>query len=157
MEFRASHRNAGITPRKTRYVIDLIRGEDVNRAFEILDFTRKRGSAFVRKVLGSAVANASQAVGVNVNKLYVREARVDGGPVVPARFMPGPMGRALPIRRRLCHIHVVLAEREPSEAAAEAGEPKAEPAKAKPSPRRASERKAAPEEAGKKPGGKGGK
>ena len=112
MEFRASHRNAGITPRKTRYVVDLIRGQDVNRAFEILDFTRKRGCVFVRKVLASAVANASQAAGVNVNRLYVREARVDGGRVIPGRPMPAPMGRALPVRLRHCHIHLVLAERE---------------------------------------------
>lgn len=111
MQFRVSHRRADMTPRKVRYVVDLIRGKDVNRAFDILAFTEKRATRYVRRLLTSAVANASQVSGVNVNKLFVSEARVDGGPIYPSRFMPGPMGRALPVRRRTSHIHLALSER----------------------------------------------
>ncbi len=111
MQFRVVHRHAAIPPRKARYVIDLVRGQDVNRAFEILAFTRKHATFHVKKLLDSAVANASQAPGINVNKLFIAEARVDGGPILPARFLTGPMGRALPVRRRTSHIHLVLSER----------------------------------------------
>lgn len=111
MQFRVVHRHAAIPPRKVRYVIDLVRGQDVNRAFEILAFTRKHATFHVKKLLDSAVANASQAPGINVNKLFITEARVDGGPILPARFMTGPMGRALPVRRRTSHIHLVISER----------------------------------------------
>lgn len=112
MDYRASHKNASIPPRKARYVVDMVRGKDVNEAFEILTFTNKRASGFVKKILASAVANASAAAGVNVNKLFIREARVDGGPAIQTVPMPGPMGRALPVRRRLSHIHLVLTERD---------------------------------------------
>ena len=92
--------------------MDMIRGADVNRAFEVLRFSHKRAAFFVEKVLRSAVANAAQDPEVNVNKLVVAETRVDGGPLAQGRlrFRPGPMGRAHPIRKRTCHIHVVLAE-----------------------------------------------
>ena len=55
---------------------------------------------------------------VNANRLYVRELQVDSGPLLQGRFryQPGPMGRALPIRKRTSHIHVVLAEREEAKA-----------------------------------------
>lgn len=129
MDFRASHKNAAIPPRKARYVVDMVRGKDVNEAFEILTFTNKRASSFVKKILASAVANASAAQGVNVNQLFIREARVDGGPAIPTVPMPGPMGRALPVRRRLSHIHLVLTERGESVAATKSAEKPAASAK----------------------------
>ena len=111
MEFRVVYRHAGITPRKTRYVVDMVRGQDVNKALEILAFTQKHGTVFVKKLLQSAIANATQSPGINVNKLYISEARVDGGPILPGRFQAGPMGRAMPVRRRTSHIHLTLQER----------------------------------------------
>ncbi|MBK9388489.1 MAG: 50S ribosomal protein L22 [Planctomycetes bacterium] len=109
---KAIHRYAQIGPRKVRLVVDLIRGTDVNKAFEILRFCPKRAAYFVEKVLRSAVANAAQDPEVNVNRLVVRETFVDSGPLLQGRlrFRPGPMGRAHPIRKRTCHIHVVLGE-----------------------------------------------
>ena len=112
-DFQAVHRYARIGPRKARLVVDQIRGADVNQAFEVLRFSPKRAAVFVEKVLRSAVANASQNETVNVNRLYVKETRVDGGPLAQGRlrFRPGPMGRAHPIRKRTSHIRVVLSER----------------------------------------------
>jgi large subunit ribosomal protein L22 len=109
---KAIHRYAQIGPRKVRLVVDLIRGADVNKAFEILRYCPKRAAYFVEKVLRSAVANAAQDPEVNVNRLVVRETFVDSGPLLQGRlrFRPGPMGRAHPIRKRTCHIHVVLGE-----------------------------------------------
>lgn len=130
MDFKVVHRRADVPARKARYVVDLIRGLDVNRAIEVLTFTQKRATRHVRKLLNSAIANASQVSGVNVNSLYVKEARVDGGPIYPARFMPGPMGRALPVRRKTSHIHITLTQRGGEEIAAKQTPAKAEKAKA---------------------------
>ncbi len=146
MQFHVVHRFARITPRKTRYVVDQIRGCEVNEALEILRFSQKRAGYFLRKLLNSAVANASQAQGVNVNKLVVREARVDCGPILPGAYMPGPMGRALPIRKRTSHIHLTLEEKS---AEKQAKKPK-DSKDAKPEPEAKGE-SAKPKAASKKP------
>ena len=73
-EFRALHRYAPMTARKVRLAADMIRGEDVNRAMEILQYSPKRSSAALLKVLRSAAANAGQDEEVNVNRLYVCDA-----------------------------------------------------------------------------------
>jgi large subunit ribosomal protein L22 len=119
----AHHRFARITARKARYVADLVRGEDVNRALEILQHTARRGSFFVSRVLRSAIANATREGNVNANRLFIRELQVDSGPLLQGRFryQPGPMGRALPIRKRTSHIHVVLAERADADSSKRAG------------------------------------
>lgn len=112
--FVARHRYARITARKARLAADMVRGSDVNRAIEILQFSPKRASSFVLKVVKSATANASQDENVNVNRLYVSEIRVDDGPLVQnrLRFRPGPQGRAMPIRKRTCHVTVIVKERQ---------------------------------------------
>lgn len=114
MEFRASHRYAHISAKKARLAANLIRGLDVNRAMEVLRVNQTRGAFFFNKVLASAIANAAQNEAVDVNNLVVSEARVDEGPLVHgrARFRPGAMGRAMPIRRRTSHIKLAVAERE---------------------------------------------
>ena len=76
-EFTARHRFAHITARKARYVADLIRGRGVNEALELLQFTPNRGATFYSKVVKSAVANASMDEAINVNRLFVCEARAD--------------------------------------------------------------------------------
>lgn len=109
MGFRAIHKHARISPRKTRLVVDLIRGKSANDALRILKSMTKRAAPLVAKVLNSAIANASQQ-DANVNELFVSEARVDGGPTLK-RFRPGPMGRAMRIRKRSSHIIVAVSER----------------------------------------------
>ena len=111
--FMASHRFARITARKARLAADLIRGRAINEAIEVLQFSPRRASVFYLKVLKSAVANASQDENVDVNQLYVSDARADDGPLQQhrLRWRPGPQGRAMPVRKRTSHLTVVVAER----------------------------------------------
>ena len=110
----ARHRYARLTARKGRLIADMIRGQNVNRALEILEFNPRRASAFYLKVLKSAVANASVDETVNVNRLYVSDCRADDGPLHMGRlrWRPGPQGRAMPFRKRTSHLTVVVSERE---------------------------------------------
>lgn len=94
-------------PRKARYVIDMVRGKGVNEALYILSCVHRRPALYVRKLLQSVIANADQHGGVNVNDLVIAEITVDGGPMLK-RFRPGPMGRAMRIRKRTSHINIVL-------------------------------------------------
>jgi len=112
--FSARHRYARIAARKARLAADEIRGKDVNKAIELLQFSPLRASAFYLKVLRSAVANASQDEDVNVNRLFVSDCRADDGPLHQnrMRWRPGPQGRAMPFRKRTSHLTVVVRERE---------------------------------------------
>ncbi|MFT5289722.1 MAG: large subunit ribosomal protein L22 [Planctomycetota bacterium] len=112
--YTAKHRYARLTARKARFVADAIRGLDVNKALEILEFSPRRASAFYLKVLNSAIANASQDESVNVNRLFIFDVRADDGPLLNnrMRWRPGPQGRAMPFRKRTSHLTVVLSERE---------------------------------------------
>jgi large subunit ribosomal protein L22 len=115
-QYRASHRHARITARKARLAADLVRGLQVNRALDVLRFSTRRSCRLVEKVLKSAVANANQDERVDVNKLFVSEARVDEGPLLGGRqrWRPASRGRAMPIRKRTAHIHIGLdQQREP--------------------------------------------
>ena len=110
--FSASHMHARMSPYKARPVIDLVRGKNVDDAMSILEWQDRRAAPMIRKVIQSALANASNDLGVKLNRLVVSDARVDGGPLLGGRkrFMPRAMGRAFPIRKRTCHILVTLAE-----------------------------------------------
>lgn len=111
-EYVAKHRFARITARKAGRIANLIRGRSVNEALELLTFTPNRGAAFYLKVVKSAVANASLDEAVNVNRLYVSDARADVGPLLNnrLRFRPGPQGRAMPFAKRLSHLTVRVRE-----------------------------------------------
>lgn len=112
LEFKATHRYARMAARKPRRVIDLIRGCSVNQALDLLRNDRHRSAVDIRKALASAVANAMQNPTVKANRLVVSKAYVNEGPLLQRRmrFRPGPMGRAMPFRRRTCHIHVFVAD-----------------------------------------------
>ncbi len=109
--FLAKHRYARISPRKARYVIDLIRDKSVNEASRILQSSSRRAAPMIKKVLDSATANATQQGSINPNNLVIAEAKVDGGPMLK-RFRPGPMGRAMRIRKRTSHICISITERQ---------------------------------------------
>lgn len=113
MKYTAKHRYARIAPRKTRYVIDLIRGKSANEASRILQSSSRRAAPLIKKVLDSAIANANQG-DANLSALVVAEARVDEGPTLK-RFRPGPMGRAMRIRKRTSHIVIALQEQKSEE------------------------------------------
>ncbi|MCR9248056.1 MAG: 50S ribosomal protein L22 [bacterium] len=126
-EVRAVHRRARMSAYKARRVLDLIRGRSVNQALDDLRHDRHRAARFIYKVLASAVANALQNPSVRANRLVVSKTFAQDGPPLPGgmRLRPGPQGRAMPIKRRTCHIHVHVAD--PQASAAEPEAPVAEP------------------------------
>lgn len=119
-ETRAVHRYARMGSQKARRVVDLIRGLPANQALDQLRHDRHRASRFVYKVLASAVANALQNPTVRANRLVVSQAFAQDGPMLAGgyRFRPGPQGRAMPIKRRTCHIHIHVADDKATVAAA---------------------------------------
>jgi large subunit ribosomal protein L22 len=110
-QFRAIARNARISPRKAILSCQLIRGKRVEEAVNILAFELRRGSAMMKKVLDSAVANAANLGGIDPMDLYVAEARVDKG-IVMKRWRPASRGRSAARGKRNSHITIVVAKKE---------------------------------------------
>ncbi len=110
MRARATARYVRISPYKARPVIDLIRGKPVDEALKILQFTPKKAARLIKKVLESAIANAENNYGMDVDRLYVVEAYVDEGPRLK-RIWPRGWGRASRILKRMSHITVVVEEK----------------------------------------------
>ncbi|GBD89347.1 50S ribosomal protein L22 [bacterium BMS3Abin04] len=110
MEAQATHKYIGSSPRKMRLVIDMIRGESVDKAIEILHFSTKHAARDVEKVLRSAISNLFNKDEDNkreVSELFIREAFVNQGPTLK-RMLPAPMGRAYRIRKRSNHLTIVV-------------------------------------------------
>jgi large subunit ribosomal protein L22 len=110
-DWRSSYCYAPMSARKVRLVTDLIVGRGVQDAMDVLKFTRKRAASMVDKVLKAAVADADEQQ-AEVDTLYVSEARVDdaGVRLGTKRWMPKDRGRAHPIRKTACHIHVTVTQ-----------------------------------------------
>ena len=104
---RAVHRYCGMSASKARQVLDLIRGEDVQRAAEILNGTEREAAEVIGKVLTSAVANAAHNDQQNPEELYVSACYADEGTTMK-RWRPRARGRATRIRKRTCHITIVV-------------------------------------------------
>ena len=111
MEVRAVARYVRVSPRKARIVIDQIRGKSVEQAREILRFTNRVIAETVEKTLNSAVANAEYQHHVRPETLVVKTAFVDEGPTLK-RIRPRAKGSASRIRKRTCHITIIVAPRE---------------------------------------------
>jgi len=109
MEARARTKFIRLSPQKVRLVVDQIRGKGVEEALNILKFVPKRSAGIVAKTLRTAVANAESTQSVDVDRLFVKQVKVDGAGMWK-RFMPRAQGRATKIRKRLSHITVVLDE-----------------------------------------------
>ncbi|MDP9070145.1 MAG: 50S ribosomal protein L22, partial [Actinomycetota bacterium] len=104
---RAVLRQCRTSAYKIRPVLDLIRGQDVERAREILRFSERDAAHVVGKLLASAVANAENNDGLDPEELYVSACYADEG-VTMKRWRPRARGRATRIRKRTCHITVVV-------------------------------------------------
>lgn len=114
MEARAITKYIGSSPRKMRLVIDLIRGMRADKALEVLHFSSKHSSRNAEKTLRSAMANlmnSDDSTRVEPEDLIVKEAYVNQGPTVK-RISPAPMGRAYRIRKRSCHLTIVVASKD---------------------------------------------
>ena len=96
-----------MSPFKARRVVDLIRGRHVDDARRVLRFTPRAASVTIAKVLESAIANAEHNRGLPGDELVVARAWVDEGPTLK-RYRPRAMGRATRIRKRTCHISIVV-------------------------------------------------
>lgn len=110
MEIRAAAKFVRISPRKVRLIMDQIRGKRVGDALNLLSFAPQRGARIVKKLINSAVANAAQNSGVDVDSLYILRIYVDAGPTLK-RWRPRALGRATRIRKRTSHLTVVLDEK----------------------------------------------
>jgi large subunit ribosomal protein L22 len=104
-------RHARVSARKARLVCDLIRGKRVKDALDLLSVTHKPSAGpMVLEVLKSAAANAKAQHDVQPDDLVVSEVFVDGAMMLK-RTRPAPMGRAVRVRKRMCHITIRLNER----------------------------------------------
>jgi large subunit ribosomal protein L22 len=103
----ATARFIRMSPTKARQVVDLIRGRHIEDARRVLAFTQRAASAPVAKILNSAIANAEHNHELPADELIVTRAWVDEGPTL-RRFRPRALGRATRIRKRTCHISVVV-------------------------------------------------
>ena len=110
MEAKAYLRYIRISPRKVQIVCDLIRGKDVNTAMAILMQTPKAASEPLVKLLKSAVANAENNFGMDVEKLVISQVFATPGPILK-RMRPRAQGRAFRINKRTSHVTLAVAEK----------------------------------------------
>ncbi|QHQ60587.1 50S ribosomal protein L22 [Anaerocolumna sedimenticola] len=101
---------ARVSVQKACFVLDAIRGKDVETALGILAYNPRYASTVIEKVLKSAIANAENNNGMDVTKLYIEECYANQAPTMK-RIRPRAQGRAYRILKRLSHITVVLNER----------------------------------------------
>ena len=102
---------ARVSVQKACFVLDAIRGKDVQTALGILEYNPRYASSLIKKLLESAIANAENNNGMNTENLYVAECFVCPGPTLK-RIRPKDHGRAHRILKRTSHVTIVLKERE---------------------------------------------
>jgi large subunit ribosomal protein L22 len=103
-------RNCPTSPRKMRLVTDMIKGIEVNKALDMLKFSKKEASRSVEKLLLSAIANwqtKNEGARVEESNLFIKEAFVDQSRTLK-RIQPAPQGRAHRIKKRSNHVTIVL-------------------------------------------------
>lgn len=109
MEVKAIAKFVRISPRKMRLVAGLVRGQKIQEALNQLSVANKSAATPIKKVIDSAVANATHNFQLAADNLFIKEIRVDGGPVLK-RWLPRAHGRATPLRKRMSHVSVILGE-----------------------------------------------
>ena len=109
MEVSATAKRLRVSPRKARLVVDQVRGKAVSDAIDILSFSTSKSAPLVRKVLESAMANAENNEGADVDDLKISEIYVNEG-ITVKRVRPRARGRADRILKRTCHVTVTLTD-----------------------------------------------
>ena len=101
---------ARVSVQKACFVLDAIRGKDVQTALAILEYNPRYASSIIKKLLQSAIANAENNNGMNTENLYIAECYANKGPTMK-RVKPRAQGRAYRIEKRMSHITIVLDEK----------------------------------------------
>ncbi|PIZ03520.1 MAG: 50S ribosomal protein L22 [Gammaproteobacteria bacterium CG_4_10_14_0_8_um_filter_38_16] len=110
MEVSAKLIRADMSAQKARLVVDQVRGLSAESAVELLRFSPKSAAKAVKKVVDSAIANAQENEGADLDDLFVKTIFVDEGPVMK-RFHARARGRGFQVLKRSCHITVILADK----------------------------------------------
>ena len=131
MEVKAHVRNLRMSARKVRLATDLIRGLPVDQALAQLSFLTKAAARPVKKLLESAIANATNNFKLSREGLFVQTIFANQGPTLK-RWRPRAMGSASPILKRSCHVTIVLGQREVPKAAKPVAKPTAKAESAAP-------------------------
>ena len=105
---------ARVSVQKACFVLDAIRGKDVNTALAILEYNPRYASSIIKKLLLSAIANAENNNGMNPEKLYIEECYANKGPTMK-RIRPRAQGRAYRIEKRMSNITIILDEKKSGE------------------------------------------
>ena len=109
MQVQAKLRGARLSAQKARLVADQVRGRQVEEALNLLTYSSKKGADVIRKLLNSAIANAENNEGADVDELKISEIYVDEG-MTMKRIMPRAKGRADRILKRSCHISITVTD-----------------------------------------------
>lgn len=115
MKAKAVEKFIRISPRKLRYVADVIRAKRVDDAVDLLTFTTKKAALIIRKAVQSAAANATENHKMNEDDLVVEKIFINEGPILK-RFRPRARGRATKIRKRTSHLTVIVSDGREEEA-----------------------------------------
>lgn len=110
MQAEATLKYARISAQKARLVADQIRGQHVEKALNDLAFSTKKGAGMIKKLLESAIANAENNAGADIDELHIATIQVNEGPTMK-RIRARAKGRAARILKRTSHIKVTVAER----------------------------------------------
>lgn len=110
MQVSATHKFARISPQKARLVADMIRGKGVESAINILTFSNKKAAELIKKVLNSAIANAENNEGADIDELKVTATFINEGPIMK-RMRARAKGRGNRIQKRISHITVTVGDK----------------------------------------------
>lgn len=109
MQVSATAKRLRVSPQKARLVVDLVRGKPVSDAIDILNFSSQKAAGLVRKVVESAIANAENNAGADIDELKISEIYVNEG-LTMKRIKPRAKGRADRIFKRTSHITVTVTD-----------------------------------------------
>ena len=115
MEARAVENYIRMSPRKIRYIVDMIKSKSIDDAIDILSLTPKTAAIVVKKAIKSAVTNATENHKMKEQDLFISRIMVDEGPTLK-RFKPRARGRANQIKKRTAHISVFVSDGKEKEA-----------------------------------------
>lgn len=109
MEVAAKLKFKRLSAQKCRLVCDQVRGLPIDKALDILNFSRKKAAMIIKKVLNSAIANAEHNHGADIDTLKVAKVLADEGPSLK-RMMPRAKGRGARILKPTCHVTVIVSD-----------------------------------------------